>query len=184
MSPFWFESILKLFKLGLGLVSDLTTALPRVWSHKWCLAFTVCREHVPFSSLQQGQLGVSLKYQEISKFYLAPRTPLFAIPPCPEPALCSTPVLSDKTVYSGHVGWSVRFSRASCFAAVPECLFLFQVSRDLFGLGICLCEFVCVCGEGKNLPLLVSVSHEAIGRHQTLKRHTRLRGRLGFRSDM
>lgn len=54
-------------------------------------------------------------------------------------ALClfsTPPLFSDRPVYPDYVGWGVLFSRASCFAAVLECLFLFHMSRDLFGLGI------------------------------------------------
>lgn len=60
----------------------------------------------------------------------------FVIPASPALVVCSTPLLSDRAVYSGCVGWSVLFSRASCFAAAPKCLFLFQIFRDLFVTGI------------------------------------------------
>lgn len=121
--------------------------------------------------------GITVTSQYLNS-YLALSAALHVICPCPMSALCSTPLLSDRTVYSGHVGWGVLFSRASCFAAAPKCLFLFQISRDLFGLrnmGVCLCQ-------GRNWLWFVCISHEVISHHQTLKRSIRLRGRLGFRS--
>lgn len=56
------------------------------------------------------------------------------ISPCPRLASRSSPLLSDRTVCSGHVGWSVLFWRTSCFEADPTCNFLLQ--RNLFELGI------------------------------------------------
>lgn len=164
--------------LTLELVSDLTTPSPGLWSHRWGLVFTVRRERASFSSLQQGQSGVTSEWTSWTFTWLY--VPLsLSSPPCRVPALCSTPLLSDRAVYSGYVGWGVLFSRASCFAAAPEFLFLFQISRDVFGLEIWVCVYV--CSEGKNC--LASVSHEAINHQQTLKWHAGLSGRLGFRSD-
>lgn len=104
-----------------------------------------CGSHGPeraflFSSSQQGQPGVTLEHLDILNFHVSLRTlsppALFVIPASPVLVLCSTPLLSDRAVYSGCVGWSVLFSRASCFAAAPKCLFLFQIFRDLFVTGI------------------------------------------------
>lgn len=77
---------------------------------------------------------------------------------CPVPDLCSTPLPSNRNVYSGHVGWGILFSRASCFAAVSECLFSIA---DLFGLGMWVCLWAKL------------VSHEEIC-------HQHIWGRLGL----
>lgn len=52
----------------------------------------------------------------------------------PRLASRSSPLLSDRTVCSGHVGWSVLFWRTSCFEADPTCNFLLH--KNLFELGI------------------------------------------------
>lgn len=99
--------------------------LLRICSHKKGMFCTVCYN-----------TKISAAPQRSKTSWTSSWITLFVRPPCPVLALCSTPLPSVRTVYSGHVGWSVRFSRASCFAAVPECLFLLHISRDLFGLGM------------------------------------------------
>lgn len=114
--------------------SQIYGHINRMWS------FTVCCEACTFSFLQQGQ---SLQSTQTSRTFTWLCAAL-SLSSLPVQCVLSAPplLLSDTTVYSGHVGWGVLFSRASCFAAAPKCLFLFEISRDLFGLRICGC--VCV----------------------------------------
>lgn len=86
----------------------------------------------------------------------------FVIPARPALVPCSTPLLPDRAVYSGCAGWSVLFSRASCFAAAPKCLFLFQIFRDLFVTGISVRACVRVQIGPRTWFRLGSLSHVAI----------------------